>query len=81
MDSKARQELNKWLAKEFPPTGWGGQVVLADLLGTTEATVSRIVTGVSRPGLELGVMIEEVTKIPAGWWLQAPRPKKIEAPK
>lgn len=54
------------------------QVDFAERLGVGQATVSRLVSGVMRPSLELAVLIERETGgvVPAVSWVADPPPHK-----
>lgn len=52
------------------------QSVFADRVGATQATISKLIRGDTRPSLELAVRIERETKgaVPANSWVPEPAP-------
>lgn len=59
--------LGAWLALERRSQAW-----LAGRLGVTQAAVSRLVVGSSRPGLGLAMKLRTACGIPLEAWLTIP---------
>ena len=47
----------------------GKQEFVASVLGITRSHVSLLVSGRTRPSLELALLIQDRLKIPARWWI------------
>lgn len=62
-------KLGTWVSAQ----GWNRQQ-LADKLGISLATASRLCSGLRRPGLELAIQIEKLTRgaVPVTCWTEVP---------
>ncbi len=68
-----RNKLGEWVDAQ----GWTRQR-LADELGITVGSAVRLCNGVRRPGLELAIQIEALTRgaVPVTSWIDASAPRK-----
>ena len=66
-------KLGTWVRDQ----GWNRQQ-LADKLGISLATASRLCSGLRRPGLELAIQIEALTRgaVPVTYWTEVPAYRK-----
>lgn len=66
-------KLGTWVREQ----GWNRQQ-LADKLGISLATASRLCSALRRPGLELALQIEKLTRgaVPVSYWTEVPAYRK-----